>query len=94
MTRSVTGATPTLEHGSHLLSSVSAESQQLASSCPSWRSAARFLFGREGLLRRCFAPWRAYLQADFHPSQADPGLALAWLREHDTEFRVVASASA
>ena len=45
-------------------------------------SAAGFLFGREGLLRRCFRPWRDYLRADFHPSVHDDAAALAWLQAH------------
>lgn len=54
-----------------------------------WRSAGRFLFGREGLLRCTFAPWRAYLRADFHPSQQDGARGLQWLQDHASQYRVV-----
>ena len=47
-----------------------------------WRSGARFLFGRHGLLRSIVGPWRRYLREDFHPRQQDASKAEAWLREH------------
>lgn len=56
-----------------------------------WRSAASFLFGRDGLVRRGFGPWRAYLRADFHPSHADATTARRWLGAHADAYTVVAS---
>lgn len=47
-----------------------------------WRSAARLLLGRQGLLRANARAWRAYFRADFHPSEQSSGRATAWLREH------------
>lgn len=47
-----------------------------------WISAARVLFGRAGLLRHCYGPWRRYLRADFHPSQGDGAPGERWLAEH------------
>ena len=47
-----------------------------------WVSAWRTLFGRDGLVRRGFAPWRAYLRADFHPLQGDGGAGTRWLGEN------------
>lgn len=47
-----------------------------------WASAARVLFGRAGLLRCCFAPWRRYLAADFHPAQGDGTPGERWLAAH------------
>jgi predicted metal-dependent hydrolase len=55
-----------------------------------WRSAASFLFGRHGVVRHTFKPWRAYFRADFHPSQQDASLADEWLRRHAHDYRVVA----
>jgi predicted metal-dependent hydrolase len=55
-----------------------------------WRSGASFLFGREGMLRRIYRPWRAYFAADFHPRQQDATLGEAWLREHPQAYAVVA----
>jgi predicted metal-dependent hydrolase len=36
-----------------------------------WKSAARILLSRDGLLRGNLAGWRSYLRADFHPAQQD-----------------------
>lgn len=44
-----------------------------------WKSAATYLFGRRGLVRETFAPWRAYRRADFHPSQQDSARSVDWL---------------
>lgn len=56
-----------------------------------WRSGARLLFARDGLLRSNVSRWRAYLAADFHPSQHDAGLARQWLRDNQAQFAVVAA---
>jgi predicted metal-dependent hydrolase len=47
-----------------------------------WGSGWRLLFGRQGLVRLGFAPWRRYLRDDFHPSQGDGAAAERWLAEH------------
>lgn len=47
-----------------------------------WASAARTLFGRSGLVRHGFGPWRAYLRRDFHPSQHDGAAGADWLAVH------------
>lgn len=44
-----------------------------------WSSARRFLFGDKGLVTECAAGWRRYLREDFHPSQAEGGVATNWL---------------
>jgi hypothetical protein len=54
-----------------------------------WSGGARFLFGRDGLIRIVYRPWRAYLRHDFHPSQQDAGEARRWLAEHRDEYSVV-----
>jgi len=54
-----------------------------------WRSAARLLFAKDGLLRGNTALWRDYLRADFHPSQHDASLSQAWLHDNTTQFTVV-----
>jgi hypothetical protein len=56
---------------------------------PTWRSAARHLMGQSGLLRRCWAPWRSYFRADFHPGQQDNHHAMAWLNAHSELFQPV-----
>ena len=59
----------------------------------SWKSAASFFFGRHGLVRHTFGPWRAYFRPDFHPSRQDATLAGDWLRGHATEYTVVGAAT-
>lgn len=54
-----------------------------------WRSAARYLFGRAGLVRCTMSPWSDYLCRDFHPRQHDSGAAERWLADHGDRFRPV-----
>ncbi|MGJ7543867.1 metal-dependent hydrolase [Variovorax sp. LT1R16] len=54
-----------------------------------WRSGARILLGRDGLLRGNVPAWRAYFRADFHPSQHDSGLSERWLRDNTAVFEPV-----
>ncbi|MDO8418731.1 MAG: metal-dependent hydrolase [Rubrivivax sp.] len=49
-----------------------------------WISGWRMLFGRQGLVRLGFKPWRRYLRSDFHPAQSDGTSAVRWLAEHAT----------
>lgn len=58
-----------------------------------WRSAARHLLGRDGMVRRTFAPWRAYLRPDFHPRQLSSDLSQRWLEDHARTFRIVGAAA-
>ena len=44
-----------------------------------WAGAWRLTFGRHGLVRHAWRPWRRYLAADFHPSEGDGTPAAAWL---------------
>jgi len=53
-----------------------------------WRGAAGFLFGRRGLVRQTFAPWRAYFRRDFHPDQLRSDLSSQWLRENAAAWSV------
>jgi predicted metal-dependent hydrolase len=54
-----------------------------------WRSAWRFCFGAQGVVRHAFAPWRAWFRADFHPGRQAAPLAQEWLREHAADYAVV-----
>jgi predicted metal-dependent hydrolase len=54
-----------------------------------WRSGAKLLFARDGMIRGNFGLWRDYLAPDFHPSQQDATLAKQWLRDHAQQFAVV-----
>jgi len=51
-----------------------------------WKSGAAYLFGRRGLLRQTWRPWRAYLRRDFHPSQQDSGASQQWLQAHRDQY--------
>ena len=54
-----------------------------------WKSAGRFLFGRGGLIRETYRPWRAYKRRDFHPMQQGGELGVQWLRENPAAYCVV-----
>jgi len=54
-----------------------------------WRSGARILFARGGLLRGNWPAWRRYLRGDFHPSQQDDGLSRDWLQAHRDQYTPV-----
>jgi predicted metal-dependent hydrolase len=51
-----------------------------------WKSAGRYLFGKRGLLRLTYKPWREYFRRDFHPSQQESGASQRWLRENSHQF--------
>ncbi|MGI4776848.1 MAG: metal-dependent hydrolase [Janthinobacterium lividum] len=57
-----------------------------------WRSGARILFGRNGLIRGNLRTWRSYFRSDFHPSQHESGLSERWLRDNEALFAPVAPA--
>jgi predicted metal-dependent hydrolase len=59
-----------------------------------WRSAARLLFAKDGMLRGNVGLWRDYLREDFHPSQHDAALSQAWLRDNTGQFTVVGQPAA
>jgi len=54
-----------------------------------WSGAASFLFGKRGLVRQTFAPWREYLRSDFHPDQQDSGASERWLVENQHRYTPV-----
>jgi predicted metal-dependent hydrolase len=54
-----------------------------------WRSGARILFGRGGLLRSNLRAWADYLRTDFHPSQHESKLSAQWLKENASSFTPV-----
>ncbi|MBX3619916.1 MAG: metal-dependent hydrolase [Rhizobacter sp.] len=58
-------------------------------SLKTWRSAWTTLFGRRGLVRKTYQPWKAYLREDFHPRQQDDALSRDWLRANAGAFSVV-----
>lgn len=54
-----------------------------------WKSAASYLFGKRGLVRQTYAPWREYLRRDFHPSQQESGLSQRWLEDNRQAYTPV-----
>ena len=54
-----------------------------------WKSAATTLFGTEGLIRRTYKPWRAYIRRDFHPSQQESALSDEWLANNREAYTLV-----
>ena len=51
-----------------------------------WKSAASYLFGRRGLVRRTYGPWREYFRRDFHPNQQDATASRDWLAAHRSQY--------
>ncbi|HEY8605917.1 MAG TPA: metal-dependent hydrolase [Noviherbaspirillum sp.] len=54
-----------------------------------WKSAAAYLFGKRGLVRQTWKPWREYLRRDFHPSQQESGLSQRWLEDNAGSYTLV-----
>ena len=62
-------------------------------SLAAWRSAAGFLFGRQGLVRGTWSPWRAYFSPGFHPSQLGGERGPRWLAQSAASFATVGGAA-
>ncbi|MGE4240363.1 metal-dependent hydrolase [Ramlibacter sp.] len=58
-----------------------------------WRGAASFLFGRRGMVRNLYRPWREYFRADFHPGQHDSAASLEWLEANRGQYVPVGAAA-
>ena len=54
-----------------------------------WASAWKHLFGKQGLIRQTFGPWRDYFKADFHPSHHDASASLRWLEDNRVRYQPV-----
>lgn len=54
-----------------------------------WKSGISYLFGRRGLLRNSYRPWRDYLRRDFHPSQQESELSRRWLADNASAYTAV-----
>ena len=59
-----------------------------------WASAWRHLFGKQGLIRQTFGPWRDYFKADFHPSHHDASASLRWLEDNRARYQPVGQPAA
>jgi len=60
-------------------------------SVSTWRSAAKLLFSKDGMLRGNMVHWRDYLREDFHPEQHDASRSHAWLRDNTRHFTPVST---
>jgi uncharacterized protein len=54
-----------------------------------WQSAASYLFGKRGLVRLTYRPWRQYFRRDFHPREQDASASREWLRQHSDQYAPV-----
>ena len=63
-------------------------------SVSTWRSAAKLLFSKDGMIRGNVDMWRDYLREDFHPEQHDASRSQAWLAENTRHFVPVGVAAA
>jgi predicted metal-dependent hydrolase len=57
-----------------------------------WKSAARILLSRGGLLRGNWSAWRSYFRAGFHPAQQDSSLSVRWLEVNRAQYTPVGAA--
>jgi uncharacterized protein len=58
-----------------------------------WKSAAHYLFGKRGLIRQSYGPWREYKRKDFHPEQYGTDLSHRWLVDNANSYSLVGGAS-
>lgn len=58
-----------------------------------WKSAARILFARDGLLIGNVGAWRRYLATGFHPAEQESSLSGRWLDNNRSLFKPVAPVS-
>ena len=58
-----------------------------------WRSGAKLLFARDGMIRGNYGLWRDYMSPDFHPSQHEAKLSGQWLQDNTGQFTVVGQAA-
>lgn len=58
-----------------------------------WKSGIGYLFGRRGLIRQTYRPWRDYLRADFHPAQQDSSASREWLESNRDSYVPVGAAA-
>ena len=63
-------------------------------SVSTWRSAAKLLLSKDGMIRGNVGMWRDYLREDFHPEQHDASRSQAWLAENTGHFVPVGVAAA
>jgi len=58
-----------------------------------WRSGWKLWFAKDGMVRSNYPLWKAYMAADFHPSQQPAALSQSWLRDNADRYTVVGRAA-
>ena len=58
-----------------------------------FKSAASFLLGKQGLIRQTYKPWRDYFRPDFHPEEQDASASRRWLSENADRYVPVGAAA-
>ena len=58
-----------------------------------WRSGAKLLFARDGLIRGNVDAWKDYLAPDFHPDQHDDTRSRQWLEVNAAQFMEISRAT-
>ena len=58
-----------------------------------WRSGAKMLFGRDGLIRGNVGAWKDYLSPTFHPDQHDDTRSRQWLEGNAAQFMEISRAT-
>lgn len=54
-----------------------------------WKVGIPYLFGKKGLFRSIYGPWRDYFSANFHPGQHDASKGTQWLRANEAKYTLV-----
>jgi predicted metal-dependent hydrolase len=54
-----------------------------------WKVGIPYLFGKKGLFRSIYGPWRDYFSASFHPDQHDAIKGAQWLQANQDKFTLV-----
>ncbi len=54
-----------------------------------WKSGMSYLFGKRGVIRQSYGPWREYKRADFHPRQLETDLSARWLADNRNRYTPV-----
>lgn len=54
-----------------------------------WKVGIPYLFGKKGLFRSIYGPWRDYFSPNFHPGQHDASKGTQWLLANQAKYTLV-----
>jgi predicted metal-dependent hydrolase len=57
-----------------------------------WKVGIPYLFGKKGLFRTIYGPWKDYFSPNFHPGQHNADKGIQWLQANQAQFTVVGTA--